>query len=122
MEKGSSKESFENFLKAASLLYQLNQTEISCFSEILKRTSKGKETTRNELTKKLKKDASTVTRALKKLEAIGIIFKEKRCCTHGKRGRYFVYFSMSMEELAKKLRADAEIKYRAVMKLIDQDF
>ncbi len=109
----------DKLMKAASLLYELNQTEISCLTLILGQKSPAEELTRDKLSRMLGRDDTTITRALKKLEAMGLIFKEKKCCTHGKRGRYFVYFSLKPRELKEKIKEDAERKYRAIIDLLE---
>ncbi len=100
-------------------LYLMNPTEAKCFILILRNTEMKKETSRKELARLLNKDETTVTRALRKLESLGLIFKEKRCCTEGKKGRYFVYFSIDLNDLKQRLKRDAKLKYSTILKYVD---
>ncbi len=92
----------------------ITETEISCLIKIY---SSGEATTQG-LAKLLKKDISHIARCLKNLYSRGLITREAKCCTHGKKGRYWVYKTIGKSKFKKLLRERTNKIYRDVLKNI----
>ena len=92
----------------------VTETEISCLIKIY---SSGEATTQG-LAKLLKRDVSHIARCLKNLYSRGLITREAKCCTHGKRGRYWVYKPLPKSRFKKVLRGKTNKLCREILKNI----
>jgi len=95
-------------------LFDLRETEINCFLRVYN----SREATLQKLSKYLRKDVTHISRCLKKLLDLGLILREPRCCGRGKRGRYWVYKSLSKTKFKKLLRERAKEIYAKQLKTI----
>ena len=77
--------------------FNLNEFEMSLYLILIKSGPKKPD----QLAKKVKKDGTTVYRALQKMIACGICFREKKIIKRG--GYYHVYSAISPEVLKKKI-------------------
>jgi predicted transcriptional regulator len=78
--------------------FNLNEFEMQLYLTLVKTGPKKP----GELAKKVKKDGTTVYRALQKLISCGICFREKKTIKRG--GYYHVYSAISPEILKKKIQ------------------
>lgn len=78
--------------------FNLNEFEMKLYLTLVKTGPNNP----NQLSKKVKKDQTTVYRALQKLISCGICFREKKTIKRG--GYYHVYSAISPEILRKKLK------------------
>ncbi len=95
-------------------LYGLNDTEIKCFLKCYKE----REVSIQKIAKYVKKDITYVSRCLKKLMNLGLLSRESRCCTRGKRGRYWIYYPISKSKIKRILREHAKKLYTKHLKMI----
>ncbi len=78
-----------------SLFYRLSVADIDVFFAVCPLRAVRIE----EISDKMGKDKSTVQRCINRLYSAGLITRESRCCTEGKKGRYFVYSIVSKDVL-----------------------
>lgn len=95
-------------------IYDVTDTEIAC---IVKIYSSG-EATSHSLAKLLKKDISHISRCLKNLFSLGLIIREPKCCSHGKKGRYWVYKPLPKSKFKKVLRERTNKIHKEILKSI----
>ena len=95
-------------------IYEITDTEIACIFKIY---SSG-EATISSLAKSLKKDFSHISRCLKKLFSLGLITRESKCCSHGKKGRYWVYKPLPKSKFKKVLRKRTNKIHKGILKSI----
>jgi len=97
------------------VIYDLGETEIKALILLCM----GRELRVSDISKRLRKDRSTIQKALKDLTISGLVFKEPRCCRGPKKGRYFVYSVVPSENLRGNLRRRLEEWYRERLSAIE---
>lgn len=95
-------------------IFNSTDTEIAC---LLKIYSNG-EATSFSLAKLLKKDVSHISRCLKKLLDNGLVIREAKCCSHGKKGRYWIYKPLPKSKFKKNLRERTNELHKEILKKI----
>ncbi len=109
-------ESIAEFLKK---FYGLRPAEIECFVLLL---TYGKEIKVDDVAEKTGKTKITVNRILLELYERGLVEREAKCCTGGKRGRYFVYRTPSPRVLKEKFLCDLKEKTESLLELVKRGF
>ncbi len=99
--------------------YGLGPAEIECFLLLL---TYGNELKADDIAEKAGKTKITVNRILLELYERGLVEREARCCTGGKRGRYFVYRTSSPRVLKEKFLGDLKEKTEALLELVKRGF
>ncbi len=111
--KGINYDALSEFLER---FYNLNHTEITCLLELMKQD---KGMCVDELSSIVGKDKTTVSRILAELYEDGFVKREARCCTGGKKGRFYVYQAINIDDLKKKFAEDLKERTERLLKLIE---
>ena len=93
-------------------LLGLGPLEASLYYSLLKKPA-----TVSELSKRHKKDRTTVQKSVKKLAESGLVFR--RTVPTRTRGYQYVYEALPKDKLKQKLKKNAQEWYKSVSKLID---
>ncbi|MBW6462540.1 MAG: hypothetical protein K0B07_05855 [DPANN group archaeon] len=98
-----------------SMFYRISVSDIDVFFSVCGMPGARVE----EISCSMGKDKSTVQRCINRLYSSGLIKRESKCCIEGKKGRFFIYSSVSKDELRQMLSLRLNKWYSLCSSVVD---
>ena len=103
-------------LKILKEVLNLNDVDVEILSQLIENPN-----VCVDLKEKIKKDNSTISRALNKLHSMNLIRKEAKCC-ESKKGRYFLYSFVGSKYAKQAIKKAIKAEYNSKKEKIELIF